>query len=1129
MSLFVINIYAADRAEPLAERLAGILIDDPSDPMTSEWLAVPTEGMRRWLTLELARYLGATTTGSGDGIAANIARAFPGTLRNAVIDAGNGGQPDPWHIDRMVWSLLSVFEELDDRSAEREFTELAQGASRFSRIRAVADLFDRYHLHRPQMIESWAQGHPVDGNGAELPPHLSWQERVWSHLRTRIDQPSPPEQFRTLLDRVRSDDLPLDLPDRLILFGFTSLPGRDFLEMVTAVAAHRTVHLFLLGPSFLDGAQLLQKSPTPAVGLHRSRIEDPTETLVHQSLLRTWGRMARETALLVADGSTSDLPPPEWVSSGTEGTPAPTTLLGRLQDDIRSNSESMQTAVDPEDRSVQFHACFGQMRQAEVARDALLHLLEAEPDLTEEDILVVCPGLESFAPLVEAAFGSASESVQGAKGSSGAPRLRFRIADRSIGTANPVLGAVVQFLELVSGRFEVAPVVDFISSAPVRQKLAIDDDDLGVIVDWVTQTRVRWGLDVTHRAAFDMPTGVTGNTWQAGLDRLLLGATVEGDEFVLAVGDIAPSVVDSGDAETLGSLAFVIGHLAEFTQWADSGRHPLGSWIARLEATCQLLLAVPDAAAWQFDALHRVLEEICDAAGAVDGSQGPMVDLLDVRRLLDGKLANEAGRPDFFRGGVTVTSMTPLRWVPFKVVCILGLDQEFIGAPAADAADLVAASPQVGDPDRRIEARQSLLEVVLAARDHLIVVRDGQDVRSSQAVPRVVAAAELFDAVVMLALPDHQDALRSRLEVAHPRHSFDVACLKPGALMPGITWTFDPADLVRAEARGKAEQGDGPSGSPRIAEAAPSVIDLAALRSFLIDPVAAFASGALQLSFPRTAEADDVILPVEPGPLAGSALGRSLLEARMTGVTSEEWLEFERQVGTLPPGALEKRVTADLVAGVEALVEEAGQIGIRSGEPDYCDIEVVLDCGTRIVGSVPLLLSEPTPGPARIRYTRPKPTFGLEAWLDLMALVATDPTRGWRSVFLSRGDGDDPLTVVDLVVDGTAEERVACAREALDVVVRCYRAGMQEPLPLFPTFSKTVADGDPDWSKWRNFKGWGDARAPATAFFFGGYRGSDLMTIEPEEVDPPGAGGRVKRWADYLWTAVAKTSSEYTR
>ena len=833
--------------------------------------------------------------------------------------------------------------------------------------------------------------------------------------------------------------------------------------------------------------------------------------------------MARETAVLLADAGSAGFDEGRWVDAddGSDGG-APATLLGRLQYNIRHDTTSTLDQVGTDDRSVQFHACFGPMRQAEVARDAVLHILADDPSLDEEDVLVVCPGLERFAPLVEAAFEGPSRDDR-----VGAPALRFQIADRSLRSANPVVGALLQLLDLVSGRFEVPPVVDFISSAPVRLRFGLDDRALGVVTEWVGRTHVRWGLDAVHRTGFGMPAAVGGNTWQAALDRLLLGATTVDDRLVLAIGDVAPSAVDGGDVDVLGALAAILGHLADLAAWADAGRHPLAAWIDRLESSCAFLLAAPEVSAWQFDALHRVLGEILDASGSADHGDGPRVDLRDVRRLLDGWLGNEAGRPDFFRGGVTVTSMTPLRWVPFRVVCILGLDQEFIGAPASDAADLVAASPQLGDPDRRIEWRQSLLETVLSAQDHLVVVRDGQDVRTGQVVPRAVAVAELVDAVVGLAPPGQQDELEEHIEVQHPRHGFDETCLEPGGLVPGVTWSFDPDDLRRAEARRSADPAALPAARPVIDVVRTDVIDLADLRVFLADPVAAFAASALQIGFPRIRDTDDVILPVEAGPLERANLGQRLLEARRDGASTVEWLDVERRAGTLPPGALEARATLTIEAEVDALVDEAVRRGIRTGDPDLVDLEVSLDDGTRIVGSVPLLLPDGSPGPARVRFARSRPAFTLEAWLHLVALVAAEPDRSWRSVFLCRGDADWGCTAVDLVAGGSDGERATVARTALGVAVECYRAGMREPLPLFPRFSKSVADGAPDFSAWSGTDGRGDRRSPATSFFFGALNGTELMAIPAVEGDPGSAGGRVQRWADHLWGTVAATSREY--
>src|SRR5665213_1320976 len=116
-----------------------------------------------------------------------------------------------------------------------------------------------------------------------------------------------------------------------------------------------------------------------------------------------------------------------------------------------------------------------------------------------------------------AVFGP-SDGSAGPPDGTGAPFLRYRIADRSIRSANPIMGATAALLDLVSGRFEISQVLDFLSMAPVRERFGFDDADLAVLAEWATEARVRWGLDPDHRSGFGVPATVVGNTWQAALD-----------------------------------------------------------------------------------------------------------------------------------------------------------------------------------------------------------------------------------------------------------------------------------------------------------------------------------------------------------------------------------------------------------------------------------------------------------------------------------------------------------------------------------------------------------------------------------------------------------------------------------
>jgi exodeoxyribonuclease V gamma subunit len=1127
-----LHLYSSDRAEALVSKLVEVLVDDPLDPMEAEWLAVPSDGMRRWVTLELARHLGASGSGTDDGVAANFRRAYPGSLRNVALDAQSAGpstsavpadRTDPWHIDRMVWPLLAVFDDLAADGGMPEFTALPDGASRFTRVRTVADLFDRYHLHRPEMVCAWADpgrgdGGMVDGLLEPISVHANWQPRLWRLLREEIRAPSPPERMADVLHEVGAGVLELDLPGRLLLFGFTSLPGRDFLPLVEAVARERAVHLFLLEPHRFDPDALRTAWPVPSPTRPRLRSEDPTGQSVRQPLLRSWGRLPRESAVLLADGLVGGRDEVTWVSSGP---PPRTTVLERLQADIRQDAPGVPDRVDASDRSVQFHACFGAMRQVQVARDAILHLLnDADAGLTEEDVLVVCPNLEKFAPLVEAVFGR----VGPASGEvAGAPALRYRIADRSIRSANPVMGATAALLELVAGRFEISGVLDFISLAPVRARFGLDDDDLGVLAEWAEETRVRWGLDPGHRARFGLPESVETNTWQAALDRLLLGSAVADGDLELAIGGVAPFGVDSGDTDLLGTFAFILGRLAGLAGHAAGTGRTVGGWSDLLRQTGADLFAAPDQEAWQFEALERVLREVVDSAGGSERGGAVVLGLLDLRRLLEGRLDAAPGRPDFFRGGVTVTSLASLRWVPFRVVCLLGLDQDALGSTAPDASDLVAAAPQPGDPDPRSETRQWMLEAVLAARDHLLVVREGRDVRSGHPVPQVVPAAELFDAVVGLHPEGEQPEVRLRLEVEHPRHPFDEVCLEADTLRAGGPWSFARRDLAGARGRRtRPMRRPGFLGSPLVSgDEGP--VELDALRAFLRDPVGTFVSRTLQATLPRSADDVQDILPVEPDGLEKYHIGQNLLDARLRGTDDDTWRRVERAKGALPPGVLEDRLFADVSDEVDAMLTEAVIRGVGSGEPVLREVDVIVPEGTRIVGTVPLGLVSPHEGPGRILFSRPKEAYRLEAWLDLMVLVATDPTVPWRSVVVTRtATKGAPLHPIDLVpVQGPdLQDR---ASDALGLVVDLYRKGLTEPLPLFASYSPAVHGGGSADDAWKRYNGGGDGTGPAVRLVFGDVDVDEIDELPPLDGDPAGVGNRAERFAHHLWGTVDAT------
>ncbi len=254
------------------------------------------------------------------------------------------------------------------------------------------------------------------------------------------------------------------------------------------------------------------------------------------------------------------------VASGVEsasGSGGDHSLLRRLQEDVRFDRAPVgagavvavgadpRPTLDPEDESIRVHSCHGRGRQVEVLRDAILHLLEDDPTLEPRDIIVMCPDIENFAPLIQATFGG-HDLNEG--GSDPSRSLEVRLADRSLRQTNPVMGVLAEVLELATARITATEVLDLAGREPVRRRFRFSDDDLFRLEEWVDGAFVRWGFDAEHRGSFQL-ADLGANTWQAGLDRVLLGVTMADERQRLFGGALPLDDVDSSDIELAGRVA----------------------------------------------------------------------------------------------------------------------------------------------------------------------------------------------------------------------------------------------------------------------------------------------------------------------------------------------------------------------------------------------------------------------------------------------------------------------------------------------------------------------------------------------------------------------------------------------
>ncbi|MEU2126709.1 exodeoxyribonuclease V subunit gamma, partial [Nocardia niwae] len=740
------------------------------------------------------------------------------------------------------------------------------------------------------------------------------------------------------------------------------------LAVLSALAADRDVHLWLVHPSPVLWSAL---SGLPAA---RTRAEDRSAGAVAHPLLAGPARDVRELQQRLSAAIGSDTYHPLGSARSDDLAPegdSPATLLRVLQRGIRDDRWPPAPGEAGADGTVQVHACHGPARQVEVLRECLLGLFAADETLEPRDVLIMCPEVEAYAPLVRAAFGQRAAGTPEAQADSEHPahRLRVRLADRGRGVTNPLLAVIGVLLELADGRVTVTQVLDLAAAETVRRRCGFDDDDIERLREWAAESGARWGIGQRQRQAFGL-ADFAQNTLNSAVDRILLGVTAgeTSDDWL----DLALPLddVDSNDVDLAGRFAEFVDRLAVCLRDLR-GPRPAHEWAAVLGRALDLLTDVPDAQAWVHTEARQELAAATDHAGEV------ALRLSDVGVLLRSRLAARPTRANFRTGELTVCTMVPMRSVPHRVVALLGLDDEmFPRASTVDGDDVLAREPLLGERDPRSEDRQLLLDAILAARDTLLVFHTGADPVSGAHRPPAIPVAELLDA-----LRAHVGAAAMRAVVTrHPLQSFDRRNFR--AERP---FSFDTVALAGAHAA------DGPvlprpgflAGPLPAAEAAD--VALADLISFAEHPVRAFLWQRLGLRVPEHDEDIADRLPIELDGLAKWELGERLLAARLTGADPAGLRAAEWRRGTLPPFGFGAAVLDEVEHTVDRLV--------RAAQADYAgsaravDIAVDLGNGRRLTGTVPEVRGDVL---VRTTFSRLAPKHRIAAWVSLLALTVTE-------------------------------------------------------------------------------------------------------------------------------------------
>jgi len=1012
------TLFTSNRLELLARDLAQNIRAPVSSPFSPEIIVVKSQSMDRWLRLELARE---------HGISANYQFFFPEHFALWIFLSAfpEVTEQSPFESDSLVWVILKTLPELLGRP---EFAPLkhylgGDGDARklYQLSHKIGRLFDHYLIFRPEMILEW------DGGKGE-----GWQPVLWRKIAAEVGMPHPAALQKMFRDMAMKPGASFSrIPERISVFGVSAMP-KFYLEIFELLAPHAQVDFYLLQPcaqwwGYISSDRETQKSLQRLGQKKRAAAEFHFER--GNRLLASLGQQGREFLNLLHGF--------DWTEQEHSEDIVEDSLLHCVQADIfqlndRGVEGSEKTSVASDDDSIRIHNCHSPLREMEVLQDHLLDWFQRDPTLTPRDIVVMTPDIETYAPFIRAVFESPEQESH---------RIPISIADCGARSRSAVIETFLKILGLPQTRLGAAGVLSILEVPAVREKFGLTEGNLGLIRSWVEKTNIRWGKDAAHRAALGLPE-IADHTWQHGLNRLLLGYALAGNDIELCNGILPFDDIEGDGAIVLGRFADFLEKLFATVEELQSSRS-LSGWSDFLRGALEMFFQAREQLESEFQFIRNALADLSrnEALSGFDGD----ISLEVVLEPLTHRMNEDRAGSGYLTGGVTFCALKPARSIPFKIICLVGMnDNSFPRTDSWLSFDLTAQNPRLGDRSSREDDRYLFLETLISAREKLYISYTGQSIRDNSPAPPSVLVSQLLDYLDQGFTAAKSGSIGEQLVTQHRLQAFSRDYFSGGPRFSYSRENFNAGQSVRSE---KAAP------PPFLEELLPEPeadfrqISIESLADFICHPARYFAIQRLGIYLPRL---EAPLQDSEPFALEGLThykLKQRLLELRVAGHSLNDAVDLFHASGDLPPGLPGDAVFGNVRCAVEGFYSKL--------QPHLAGIAaapraVELALGKfQVSGQLKNITGE---GLLSFRCADVNAKDLLRAWIHHLAANAAS--------------GELPRKSVLIGSDGVYQFcEVGNSPQVLESILEIYWRGMRQPLRFFPKSSLAFYESKTDGRK----------------------------------------------------------------
>ena len=820
----MLYLYPSNKTETLAQVLAKLQSTPPlSDPFASEIILTQSYGMGVWLKQRISEH---------QGIACMLDAQMPGAFLWRLIESLVPEQSEHsssvqhfekstlrWEIFRILPSLMDQPEfdglraYIDSLATRSGRSEREQSLFQVSEI--LADNFDAYQNYRSDWVAAWERDEPLaekvgESLNASTQQEEAWQRKIWQALYPQF---SPSDRHHRA-SRLRELEAVLSeskferalLPERIFVFGMAAIPVQ-WLNVFLALGRHIDVHFLFQNPcqyywgdTLTERQNLLYQQRLVKTGEGAIQALSEFENYESHPLLASLGEVGKNyLGALYRYDEQDGLS--EFAASLYETNTSGSALAHIQNGLLEGRVECGNTDISylEADRSIRIARCHSRLREVEALRDYVLDVMEQDASFTLRDFIVMAPDIQQYAPFIDAVFGAPIESQNG-----GETRLFYGLSDHAQKQEQPIIEQFLAVLQLDKKRLTVDEIFDLLSLDAVRARFELDSERLAFARKLVESLNIRWGVDESHRDALIGSTNTgESNTWLFGLKRALQSYLI-GAPDDLDAGFIEFPLRGSEQHAVLGVLLRVVD-LIESNAIALRSSVSVADWAVRVQQVWHSWFDMNELD----ESLRQLVDKSLDALieqVTVSGFDQE-VPFSIVFEVLQAELEKEKVSQRFLSGRINFCNLMPMRTVPFKAVCLLGMNEgAYPRHDLTQSFDLISQYPaRLGDRSRRRDDRYMFLEAVLSAEDRLYISYKGFDPKDNSELFPSVLLSEFQELCVRSFTDRSREAekgllnawtLEHRLQPFHAAY-FNASCSEYSALPQSFANEWYPLHALK--------------------------------------------------------------------------------------------------------------------------------------------------------------------------------------------------------------------------------------------------------------------------------------------------------------------------------------------